>query len=240
MARLRPRDQHRALHAVRRSTRRSINQRYITSWNNKQARGYRAADDNCGFSSVYRSKPLDDRIDARHRTGGAKMSLAELVDAMEDAGTVDLRGDKVLPLGAARARRASATRRVRDAVAKLRAWQRRRRAPARPRQRRRLRARRGDPDHGRLVAALDARRSSSPRSASDAVRRGSRAHDGLDNEPNNHGDHLGSAYQDGWYGYATKDLRTVLGRRVTRHATRASTAAAASSTRCRGGAGAAR
>ena len=29
----------------------------------------------------------------------------------------------------------------------------------------------------------------------------------LDNEPNNHGDHLGSAYQDGWYGYAKKDLR---------------------------------
>ena len=37
---------------------------------------------------------------------------------------------------------------------------------------------------------------------------------GLDNEPNNHGDHLGSAYQGGWYGFARKDLRTVLGMRV--------------------------
>ena len=36
----------------------------------------------------------------------------------------------------------------------------------------------------------------------------------LDNAPNNHGDHLGSAYQGGWYGYVRKDLRTVLGRKV--------------------------
>ncbi|MCW2993670.1 MAG: Penicillin amidase, partial [Conexibacter sp.] len=32
--------------------------------------------------------------------------------------------------------------------------------------------------------------------------------------PNNHGDHLGSAYQEGWYGYAKKDLMTVLGEPV--------------------------
>ncbi|HEV7884791.1 MAG TPA: hypothetical protein VGO81_14565, partial [Solirubrobacteraceae bacterium] len=36
----------------------------------------------------------------------------------------------------------------------------------------------------------------------------------LDNEPNNGGQHLGSAYQTGWYGYAAKDLRRVLGRPV--------------------------
>jgi hypothetical protein len=36
----------------------------------------------------------------------------------------------------------------------------------------------------------------------------------LDNPPNNGGDHLGSAYQDGWWGYVSKDLRTLLGRRV--------------------------
>jgi hypothetical protein len=34
---------------------------------------------------------------------------------------------------------------------------------------------------------------------------------GQDNAPNNHGDHLGSAYQEGWYGYAKKDLMTILG-----------------------------
>ena len=35
----------------------------------------------------------------------------------------------------------------------------------------------------------------------------------LDNPPNNGGQHLGSAYQDGWWGYASKDLRRVLGGR---------------------------
>jgi Penicillin amidase len=38
---------------------------------------------------------LDDRIRPRI-SGGGTMTLAELVDAMEDAGTIDLRGDKVL------------------------------------------------------------------------------------------------------------------------------------------------
>lgn len=36
----------------------------------------------------------------------------------------------------------------------------------------------------------------------------------IDNPPNNGGQHLGSAYQDGWWGYAQKDLRTVLGQPV--------------------------
>src|SRR5207253_672062 len=36
----------------------------------------------------------------------------------------------------------------------------------------------------------------------------------LVNAPNNSGQHLGSAWQAGWYGYAQKDLRTLLGRHV--------------------------
>ena len=36
----------------------------------------------------------------------------------------------------------------------------------------------------------------------------------IDNEPNNHGDHLGSAYQEGFYGYVLKDLKRVLKRPV--------------------------
>ncbi len=38
----------------------------------------------------------------------------------------------------------------------------------------------------------------------------------IDNPPNNHGDHLGSAYQGSWYGFVRKDLRTVLGRNGAR------------------------
>jgi hypothetical protein len=36
----------------------------------------------------------------------------------------------------------------------------------------------------------------------------------VDNPPNNFGDHLGSSYQGAWYGYARKDLRTILHRKV--------------------------
>jgi len=36
----------------------------------------------------------------------------------------------------------------------------------------------------------------------------------IDNEPNNHGAHLGSAYQSGFYGYVVKDLKRVLHRPV--------------------------
>ena len=36
----------------------------------------------------------------------------------------------------------------------------------------------------------------------------------IDNEPNNHGDHLGSAYQEGFYGYVYKDLKRALRRPV--------------------------
>ncbi len=73
-----------------------INQRFINSWNNKQAPGFRAADSNYGYQSTYRVQPLDDRV-RRGIKGANKMSLVELIDAMEDSGTVDHRGDKVLP-----------------------------------------------------------------------------------------------------------------------------------------------
>jgi len=72
-----------------------IDQRYLTSWNNAQARGYRG-DGIRDYTSVYRSDSLDERIKAGIR-GSREMSLVELIDAMEDAGTVDLRGSQVVP-----------------------------------------------------------------------------------------------------------------------------------------------
>ena len=71
----------------------AINQSYLTSWNNKQAPGFAAADGNWSYGPLYRSQMLDLQID-RRLAGGAKMSLAELIDSMEAAGTVDLRGER--------------------------------------------------------------------------------------------------------------------------------------------------
>jgi acyl-homoserine lactone acylase PvdQ len=186
----------------------TINQSYLTSWNNKQARGYRAADSNFGFSPIYRSLLLDSRI-RRGIRGSAKMSLVELIDAMEDAGTVDLRGDRVLPY-ALRVIGRPRDARLRRAVDTLAEW-------VRSGAHRRDRDRNGVYEHSEAVRIMDAWwprlvaaqfRPALGRSLFERLS----AIQGIDNEPNNHGGHLGSAYQGGWYGYSQKDLRMVLGR----------------------------
>ncbi len=68
-----------------------IDQRYLTSWNNRQAPDY-----NVGFSDIFRSQMLDERIKPDIK-GKKKIKLQQLISDMEDAGTVDLRGDRVLP-----------------------------------------------------------------------------------------------------------------------------------------------
>ena len=189
---------------------RVIDQRYIADWNGKQAAGYGAADGNWGYGPVYRSKLLDDRV-RRLVRGRRKATLPRLAEAMADAATVDLRGDAVLPW-ALRVLGSPRNSEVRSAVATLRAW-------------RRDGAHRLDADgdgaydHAEAVKIMDAWW---PRwvEAQFAQVLGKRLFDAmvavhpLDNHPNNHGDHVGSAWQDGWYSFAQKDLRAVLDRRV--------------------------
>jgi len=98
-----------------------IDQRYLISWNNKQARGYRGSDSNT-FSSAYRSLLLEDRLKPLI-SGPRKTNQAELVNAMEVAGAADLRAYVDLPL-ALRVLGAPRDRGVREAVDKLRAWRR--------------------------------------------------------------------------------------------------------------------
>src|SRR5262249_39740919 len=74
-----------------------VNQPYITSWNNKQAADYDAADDNYSYGPAFRPQSLDQQIQQRIQ-GTDKMSLPELIDSMEQAGTTDLRGTQALPL----------------------------------------------------------------------------------------------------------------------------------------------
>ena len=187
-----------------------VDQAYLTNWNNKQAPGYRADDGRFNYGSVDRGQLLDDRV--RAGTAGAKkMTLTQLVEAMEDAGTVDLRGDKDLPLALALLGKPNNAR-LADAVAKLRAWN------AGGSHRRDL-DRDGRYEHSEAIAIMDAwwprwvRAQFEPLLGRSLYRR-IVSHQGLDNEPHNHGDHLGSAYDDGWYGFVHKDLRRLLGRRV--------------------------
>ena len=70
---------------------------YFTNWNNKQAPGWRAADDNFAFGSLQRVQRLQKRVRAGIK-GKRKMTLTGLTKAMEDAATVDLRGQVSFPL----------------------------------------------------------------------------------------------------------------------------------------------
>lgn len=189
---------------------RAINgQPFLTSWNNKQARGYAGADSNL-FSSVFRSQMLDSEIQERIQ-GKRKIDLPGLVEAMGEAATTDLRAEKVLPL-ALKIIGKPRDPKLADAVAKLRAW------VADGSHRRDLDGD-GRYEHAEAIQILDAfwphwmSAQFEPVLGAQLFDQLEAAHE-LDNAPNNHGDHLGSAYQNGWYGYAYKDLRRVLGRKV--------------------------
>jgi acyl-homoserine lactone acylase PvdQ len=182
-----------------------VDQDYLVNWNNKQARGYRSADANA-YSSTYRSVLLEDRVKAGI-AGGKKMDLPGLIEAMEMAGTEDLRAHVDLPLALKVIGRSSD-----PAVRTLREW---------------LRAggQRKDADgdrvyeHSDAIRILDAWWPLWVKAQFEPVL-GKSAFDTLtatiatDNPPNNHGQHLGSSYQGSFYGFVKKDLRTVLGQPV--------------------------
>jgi acyl-homoserine lactone acylase PvdQ len=188
----------------------ALDQAFLANWNNKQARGFRAADDNYGYGSIYRSQSLSDRI-RRGIRGGAKMTIPELIDAMEGAGTVDLRATKVLPYALRLLGHPRATR-MRNAVRALRAW-------VRSGGHRLDRNRNGVYEHSAAISILDRwwpkwMRAQFRPSLGTAPYKRLLSMIAQDDDPNLNGEHHGSAYQTGWYGYAQKDLRRILGRRV--------------------------
>jgi acyl-homoserine lactone acylase PvdQ len=69
---------------------------YLVSWNNKQAPGWRSSDADWEYGPIHRSQRLERRV-RNALKGGRKLNLARLVGIMGDAGTVDLRGQEVLP-----------------------------------------------------------------------------------------------------------------------------------------------
>ena len=209
---------------------------FLTSWNNKQAPDYRAADDEYAYGSVFRSEPLDDRIQ-KAIAGGAKIGLAKLVDAMEDAGTVDVRGDKVLPYLLEAIGPVGPNSNLAEPVDKLRAWQ------ADGAHRRDLKPHDGKYEHSEAVAIMDAwwpklleaqfgpalDPDGTTPDQTDPPKDGDTVDDDqtqqgdplfkqlqnlipIDNPPNGYGDHHGSSYRSGWWSYVEKDLRGLFAR----------------------------
>jgi acyl-homoserine lactone acylase PvdQ len=70
---------------------------YLVSWNNKQAPGWAAADDRYSYGPVQRSQMISDRVRAGTK-GNRKMTIAQLVQAMEEPASEDLRGYRLLPI----------------------------------------------------------------------------------------------------------------------------------------------
>ncbi|TML98943.1 MAG: penicillin acylase family protein [Actinobacteria bacterium] len=187
----------------------AIDQDFLTSWNNKPARGYRASGFG-GYGPVYRSQSLDFVI-RNGIAGGRKMSLVDLVNGMEDAGTVDLRGTQVLPWAlkviGPPTRLRPADRALAGAVELLRAW-------AISGAHRRDRDGNGHYEQSEAIRLMDAWwprmleamfEPALGRRAFDAI------HAQVPFDDHNRDDHVGSAFQDGWFSYANKDLRRVLG-----------------------------
>ncbi|HYC56061.1 MAG TPA: penicillin acylase family protein [Candidatus Binatia bacterium] len=176
---------------------------YIVNWNNKQAPLWRAPDDTFAFGSIQRVQLLDDGVRAVMQDDG-KVSVTELVQAMELAATQDIRAVRILRtmLDAMDTPGDAATA---AAAALLDAWER-------AGGHRRDLDLDGEYEHQAAIALLDAWWSRALRrvfepvlgAAFDAVPLG---HDSGANPG-------GSAYWGGWYGQLDKDLRTILGRSV--------------------------
>ncbi|GAC1322700.1 MAG: penicillin acylase family protein [Thermoleophilaceae bacterium] len=187
-------------------------QGYFTSWNNKPAPGFSAADNTYSYGPVYRSLSLDQAIGEQLAAHGGKISRANLVSAMESAATVDLDGRRVLPALLPYIDRASQPAGVQEMLARLDGWL----AAGAHRQK----AAAGDAQYADApaVAIMDELYPRLTRSLFDPLLAAGGVYnsDGLaygydklpldfSNTPNSQGQNLGSAYDDaGWEGYLVK------------------------------------
>ena len=97
----------------------AIDPTLMVSWNNKQAPGWHAADDNYGYGSVFRNQLIAEHI--KQDLAHGKVNIAQLVQAMDLAATEDLRIVSLWPtLRAVLGHPANPT--LRADIAELSAW----------------------------------------------------------------------------------------------------------------------
>ncbi|MEK6277434.1 MAG: penicillin acylase family protein [Actinomycetota bacterium] len=186
----------------------AVDQKYLVSWNNKQAPGWAAADDLWEYGAVHRSQMIADKV-RRGTKGKRKMTLAELVQAMELPATQDLRALKVLPIILRTIGRPKAPK-LRAALADLRAW---RRAGAH----RRDLDKDGRYEFNEAVILMDAWWPKLVRAEFQPALGSAGLEAVEDIVP--FGDHTRGtpgppSFFEGWWGYVSKDLRGLFGKRV--------------------------
>jgi len=188
----------------------AVNQRYLVSWNNKQAPRFAAADDKFTFGPTYRSQMIERRVKRAIR-GSRKMRLEQLVQAMEEPASQDIRGVKLVPV------LAKAMGNLKDddlaaAMKTLRAW-------SRSGSHRRDLDKDGKADDGEAIRIMDAWYPKLVQAQFGPVI----GHDAMDalkdmtSFPNVAGDSPAAPdFSDGWYGFVHKDLRDLFDRRHVR------------------------
>jgi acyl-homoserine lactone acylase PvdQ len=194
----------------------AIDPEYLTSWNNKQAPGYNDAATGQEFSSVYRSQLLDNNINYYLGGGKNKLTLVDLINAMGNAGTQDLRGIEVLPY-ALKIIGQPTNPALAQAVAELQAWY----ASGAHRINREHPGATGDYDQSGAVRIMDAwwpllvKAEFGPL-LGPALLGDVESDFPINDEPGHgvSGSHLGSAFDVGFYGIVQKDLRAVLGEKI--------------------------
>ena len=95
---------------------------FLVSWNNKQAPGWAAADDKYDYGPIFRSQMIADKVKAAIK-GPKKMTITQLIQAMEEPATQDLRGYKLLPIIFKAIGKPSAAK-LRQALTTLKRWHR--------------------------------------------------------------------------------------------------------------------
>ncbi|HMI80797.1 MAG TPA: penicillin acylase family protein [Solirubrobacterales bacterium] len=178
---------------------------FLVSWNNKQAPGWAAADDKYSYGPLFRSQMIEDKVRAATK-GAKKMTIVQLIQAMEEPATQDLRGYRLLPTIFKAVGKPNSAQ-LRSALATLRTWHRHG-------AHRRDLDRDGVYEENRAVELMDAWW---PKLVEGEFRPvlGGRAYQRLE-EMVRTGSHTGGSptdpdFSDGWWGYVSKDLRKLFG-----------------------------
>jgi acyl-homoserine lactone acylase PvdQ len=98
----------------------AVDQRYLVSWNNKQAPGWAAADDKFSYGPIFRSQMIERRVQQAIK-GPKKATIEQLVQAMEEPASQDLRAWSLMPI-LKRALGNPGDQTLRDAIALLSNW----------------------------------------------------------------------------------------------------------------------
>ena len=192
----------------------AVDQKYLVSWNNKQAPRFAAADDKFTFGPTYRSQLIEDRVKAGIK-GPAKMTIEQLVQAMEEPASEDIRGVKLVPV-LRRALGKVTDPKLKAAIDRLSAW------GAAGAHRRDLDKDKKD-DDGDAIQIMDAwyplllQAEFGPSLGADAMKllQGPMT-TGFPNIAGEGQTPAAPDFADGWYGFAYKDLRDLFDRRHVR------------------------